>query len=169
LSNRNFSEKRQEEISHTRRNYMLRRRVMAVILGIGMAVWAMPAVADWATGGHEAHHPGAGEGKTEVRLTGEVIDAVCYVKMDMNGPKHVKCAESCVKQGAPLAILEAKTGQVYLVLPEGHGSPGEKVMPYLGKQVEVTGKVQAKGGLRGIVVEKVSEKQDIPLSLPRPR
>ena len=89
--------------------------------------------------------------------------------MDATGPQHVKCAESCVKQGVMLGILEAGTGQVYLILPEGHGSPSEKAMPYLGKQVEVTGKIQAKGGLRGIIVERISGKQDIPSSLPKPR
>ena len=48
---------------------MVKFKVIAVALGIG-AFWGMLALAQVGGGGHEAHHPGAGEGKTEVRLTG---------------------------------------------------------------------------------------------------
>lgn len=147
---------------------MVKFKVIAMALSIG-AFWGLLAFAQAGGGGHEAHHPGGKVEGSDVRITGEIVDVLCYVKMSATGPQHVKCAESCVKQGVMLGILQAGTGQVYLVFPEGHGNPNEKVMAYIGKQVEVTGQVQAKGGLRGIIVEKISEKQDIPFSLPRPR
>ena len=56
-----------------------------------------------------------------------------------------------------MGVLQTLTGHVYLILPEGHGNPNEKAMPYIGRQVEVVGKLHAKGGLKGIAAERISE------------
>ena len=88
-------------------------------------------------------------------MTGEVVDIVCYTRMDAKGPQHVKCAEYCAKQGSPLGFLDAATGQIYVIFPEGHGNPTVKVMGYIGKEVQVKGKVHSKAGLKGLHLENV--------------
>ena len=56
-----------------------------------------------------------------------------------------------------MGILEDKTGKVYMVFPQGHTNPNEKIMPYIGKRVKVVGEVHEKGGLRGITIAEITE------------
>ncbi|MDA0747463.1 MAG: hypothetical protein O2954_13165 [bacterium] len=121
---------------------------------IGLVLWTASA---WAEEGHEHGKQGHAQMQEEkAHIVGEVIDVVCYVRMDARGEKHIKCAEFCADKGSPLGILDEKSGQIYLVFPEGHGNPNEKVLSYIGKRVDVVGKVSTKGGLKGIAVETVS-------------
>lgn len=131
---------------------MLKLRLMALIglTFFGASVYAQEH-------DHSGHDHGATMKETQTHLVGEVIDVLCYLRMDAKGSKHIKCAEMCAKQGVPLGILNEKDNQIYLVFPEGHGNPNEKAMPFIGKRVEVMGKVDMKGGLKGITVEKISE------------
>jgi hypothetical protein len=101
-----------------------------------------------------AHDP---KGKSEVTLVGEVIDTVCYVHHESRGPDHAECARECAEEGIPLAILDEKTGQVYLSLPVDHSNPNSKLVAFIAKRVEVKGTAYTKGGLRGIHVQSVRE------------
>lgn len=101
-----------------------------------------------------AHDP-SGEGG--ITLVGEVIDTVCYVHHESRGPDHAECAKECAEEGIPLAILEEKTGQVYLSLPVDHSNPNSKLLEYIAKRVEVKGTAYTKGGLRGIHVQSIRE------------
>ena len=133
---------------------MFKRIITLAVVGLvffGSAVYAQD---------HSGHDHGDAMKESKAHLVGEVIDVVCYLRMDAKGPKHIKCAEMCAKQGIPLAILNEKDNQIYLVFPEGHGNPNEKAMPFIGKRVEVIGKVDMKGGLKGITVEKISEMKE---------
>ena len=129
-------------------------KFLALVAGIGLIFWGAPVSAET---GHGEHAHDTEMQKEEARIVGEVIDVVCYVRMDARGEKHIKCAEYCAQLGIPLGILEEKTGQIYLVFPEGHGNPNEKAVPFIGKKVEVVGKINTKGGLKGITVKKISE------------
>ena len=86
-----------------------------------------------------------------------MIGIVCYTRMDTKGTDHIPCAKYCTEEGSPLGLLDATTGQVYVLFPPGHGNPAEKVMAYIGKQVEVTGTVHIRGGLKGLTPVKISE------------
>ena len=131
---------------------MFIRNVNVVVLGICLTVWAMQAIA------HEGEEHGQkAKVKTDVQLTGEVIDIVCYTRHNSRGPKHVKCAKSCAALGIPMGILEAKTGEIYMVFPKGHSDPNEKILPYIGNQVKVVGTVHEKGGIKGITIKEISE------------
>jgi len=124
--------------------------LVALVVFMGSSVYAQEH-------DHSGHDHGDAVMEAKAHLVGEVIDVVCYLRMDAKGPKHIKCAEMCAKQGVPLGILNEKDNQIYLVFVEGHGNPNEKAMPFIGKRVEVMGKVDSKGGLKGITVEKISE------------
>ncbi|MCS6816822.1 MAG: hypothetical protein N0A16_05585 [Blastocatellia bacterium] len=91
----------------------------------------------------------------ETTIVGEVIDPVCYLSHGSTGKAHRRCAEYCVRQGIPLAILEEKTGRVYLSLPVDHSNPNAKLRDFIAERVKVTGVIYSKGGLTGIHVKRV--------------
>lgn len=101
-----------------------------------------------------AHDQG---GSRDVTLVGEVIDTVCYVSHESRGADHAECARECAEGGIPLAILEEKTGHVFLSLPVDHSNPNEKLLQFIAKRVEVKGTVFTKGGLKGVFVQSVRE------------
>ncbi len=91
----------------------------------------------------------------KVVLKGEVLDLACYVAHEAKGAGHKKCAEMCIKGGAPIGIL-TEDGKVYLCV-EDHKKPEpyEKLKGFAAEKVSVTGTVYNRGGLLGIVVEAV--------------
>lgn len=111
---------------------------LATIVGVGA----------WAQHAHQ-------ETGRETTIVGEVIDPVCYLSHGSTGKAHCRCAEYCVQQGIPLAILEEKTGRVYLSLPVDHSNPNAKLRDFIAEKVKVTGTVYSKGGLTGIHVKRV--------------
>ncbi len=74
-----------------------------------------------------------------VTIQGEVIDLSCYLAEGAHGAEHATCGIACLKNGEPPAILEEKTGKIYLVVTTDHSSPATKVLPFVAKTVEVTG------------------------------
>jgi hypothetical protein len=101
---------------------------------------------------HAHREPGASR---ETTIVGEVIDPVCYLSHGSTGKAHRRCAESCVQQGIPLAILEETSGRVYLSLPVDHSNPNAKLRAFIAEKVRVTGTIYSKGGLTGIHVKRV--------------
>ena len=95
--------------------------------------------------------------KENVTLVGQVIDPVCYIRHDTKGPEHKQCALYCAKQGITLGLLEDKTEKIYLAFPAEHGDPNEKLLDFVEEHVKVTGTVYSRGGLTGIVVEKIEK------------
>lgn len=91
----------------------------------------------------------------KVTLKGEVLDLACYVAQGAKGAEHKKCADACVKGGAPIGIL-TEDGKVYLCVEDHKKSePYEKLKGFAAEKVSVTGTVYNRGGLQGIVVEAV--------------
>jgi hypothetical protein len=91
-----------------------------------------------------------------ITLTGLVVDTGCYLSHDTKGEKHIKCATACAKAGVPLAILEEKTGTVYLPVAVDHKNPNDKLMTFIEKKVTVTGTLFEKGGVNGIGIKTVA-------------
>ena len=94
----------------------------------------------------------------EVTVTGEVVDVSCYLRHGDQGmgDAHKACAEACAKAGTPLGIL-TKDGKLYVsVLPDDHSKgPNAILMEHVAHQVEATGIVRTKAGIRGIMISKV--------------
>jgi len=96
----------------------------------------------------------AGDEKASV-VKGEVLDLSCYLGHGGMGEGHAGCAAKCIKGGAPVGLLGAD-GTVYVLFADhSDGSPYEKVKDLAGKQVEVTGAVASKSGMKGITVHGV--------------
>jgi predicted lipoprotein with Yx(FWY)xxD motif len=91
-------------------------------------------------------------------ITGTVVDTYCLVTMDMGGKSHKSCATTCVKNGAPLAIKEDKTGTVYLTA--GHEKnmtyASSGLEKYVEQRVTVRGTVYERDGLKMIVVDSAA-------------
>jgi hypothetical protein len=91
----------------------------------------------------------------KVTLKGEILDLACYVAGEKKGAEHKKCAEMCIKGGAPIGLL-TDDGKVYLLV-ENHQKPEpyEKCKEFAAEKVTVTGLLYQRGGLAGVVVEAV--------------
>lgn len=96
----------------------------------------------------------AGDQKT---LNGWVLDSACAMTKNLDKPVSRDCALACARNGSPLVILEDDGTIVWPVsdtMPAK--SQNEKLLPYAGKRVTVTGKMYSKGGSQAIVIENIS-------------
>ena len=102
-----------------------------------------------------------GKGKV-VNVTGEVIETQCYIT-GLTGPgkgiAHKECAIKSAKNGIPLAILEDKTGVVYLAGQTKKAQTGvnELLLPLVAEKVDVTGRLYEKGGMKFLLISKVEK------------
>lgn len=87
----------------------------------------------------------------EVAIKGEIIDSKCYLTgmMGGKGEEHKDCAIACIKGGLPVAILEEKTGKVYVVVPvKGQKGANEALLQYAAETVTLKGMFIEKGGTK---------------------
>jgi hypothetical protein len=89
-------------------------------------------------------------------VEGYVIDSACTYVKNLDKPISTECAKACAKGGSPLVIL-ATDGKIYLPIDEAMPatSQNEKLLPYAGEKVEVSGKIFNRGGSRAIVIESI--------------
>ncbi len=77
----------------------------------------------------------------EVTLKGEVVEISCYSKQGVakgTGAAHVACAIDCAKQGKPLGLLTDGDG-LFRFVGDYADNNSAKLIPFIGKQVEVKG------------------------------
>ncbi|MBI4428738.1 MAG: hypothetical protein HY562_06430 [Ignavibacteriales bacterium] len=87
----------------------------------------------------------------EATIKGEIIDSKCYLTgmMGGKGEDHKDCAIACMKGGLPVAILEEKTGKVYVVVPaKGQKGANEALVQYAAETVTLKGMFIEKGGTK---------------------
>ena len=89
-------------------------------------------------------------------IKGYVLDSACAFTKGLKKPVSKDCAVACAKAGSPLAIL-GDDGTLYLPISDATPPTGqnEKLLPFAGEKVSVTGKVFASGGSHAIVIEKI--------------
>ena len=103
-------------------------------------------------------------GKKNVVIEGLVRDVAC----PMQNPKstatnfNLECAVACAKSGSPLIIL-TREGNSYFPISDQMPDPDqrEKLMPFVGKFVRVTGTVFQRNGTRVIVIQTINELKDV--------
>ena len=97
----------------------------------------------------------AAEQKT---VTGWVLDSACAITKGLKKPISAECAVACAKKGSPLVILE-DNGTIFWPIADTMPAEGqnERLLPFAGKRVTVTGKTYKQGGSNSIVIEKVAE------------
>lgn len=88
-------------------------------------------------------------------ILSEPVDPACYMSQGLKGESHKACAMACHKAGQSLALL-SDDGSLFFTIEGSPGtSPDERLVPFIGSKVKVTGKVFESGGAKGMVVEKV--------------
>ena len=98
----------------------------------------------------------------QITVIGEVVESQCYIT-GLNGPgkgiAHKECALKCAKGGIPLSILEDKTGKLYLAGQSKKAMAGanDLLIPFIAEKVKVTGRVFEKGGMKMLLISKVSK------------
>src|SRR5215210_1150161 len=102
---------------------------MKTVLGTAAAVLlaTSPLMAQESQGDKESH--AAGETK---KLSGEVVDMVCYVDHGATGEKHADCAKKCINGGLPVG-LKADDGKTYLIVGQ-HTSMNKEHAQYAAKK-----------------------------------
>ncbi len=98
--------------------------------------------------------PNAGKSQT---VTGWVLDSACAFTKQLEKPISRECALACARKGSPLVILQ-DDGTIYWPIAESTPAAGqnERLLPYAGKRVTATGKVYARGGSQGLVIENLA-------------
>ena len=106
---------------------------------------------------HEDHHAAAktsatASAKTQATITGEIVDTGCYLGSGERGTKHQQCAQLCIRKGMPMGLLTS-AGDLYLVVPPHSKTEAyKKVQGWAGLDVEVTGTVMERNGMKSIEV-----------------
>ncbi|MEY4070838.1 MAG: hypothetical protein RL721_1452 [Candidatus Eisenbacteria bacterium] len=136
------------------------KRVLAVLAATSLLV---AAVAFARSGDqhdhsdHSGHNHGPKTSTTKASSwTGEILDAGCFLGHNAQGPKHTSCALKCIANGMPMMLL-LKDGSAVLLTPPHEGTEGyEQAKDMAGKKVTITGKLQERGGVKGIEVATVA-------------
>lgn len=96
-------------------------------------------------------------GAEQQRVNGWVLDSACALTKGLDKPISRDCALACARNGSPLVILEDNGTIVWPVSDTTPAkSQNEKLLPYAGKRVTVTGKLYSKGGSQAIVMQNIS-------------
>ncbi|HUI40611.1 MAG TPA: hypothetical protein VL523_01465 [Terriglobia bacterium] len=135
------------------------RSVVSLIL----AAAALGLVVSRAAGDQQAPQskPTAGQvrvskGGLITTVKGYVIDSSCTFRNHLKKPVSAECAVKCAKAGSPL-VIQTADGVIYWPISADMPatSQNDKLMPYAGRMVTVTGTPYTKGGSRAIVIEKI--------------
>ncbi len=99
---------------------------------------------------------GAAE-QASVTVKGEIVDLACYLDHGARGEGHRMCAQTCLKNGEPMGLLTAD-GTVYLLMaPHDDATAFEQAKTLAADQVQVTGPVAEKAGIKAISVTQVKK------------
>ena len=94
-------------------------------------------------------------------LRGYVRDLACLMKFNEALKPTNDCAIMCARAGSPLVVITEK-GDIYTPISESipDTSEREKLMPFVGSYVEVSGDVYKRAGMRAIVIRKITKIED---------
>jgi hypothetical protein len=98
------------------------------------------------------------EGGTTKTVTGWVLDSACAYTKGLTKPISRDCALDCARKGSPLVILQ-DDGAIFLPISDVMPAVGqnERLMPFAGKRVTVSGKAYTRAGSNAMVIEKIAE------------
>jgi len=139
---------------------------------MALAIAGVAAVAGLAVYLHaQKDQPTAAVGDTDTGvpmvIEGLVRDVACPMQNHKSNATNfnLKCALACAKSGSPLIIL-TRNDEIYFPMSDVMPDPSqrEKLMPFVGKFVRVTGTVYRRNGTRTIVIKEMDELKDVKLN-----
>jgi len=127
------------------------KKLLALVTILGLVIAAGAFAAEKTK---DAGHSTAGMKATT--MTGEILDAGCYVAHGAMGAKHAECALKCAANGMPLMIM-GKDGKAILLTPNhDNPDPYEQLKKLAGSSATVTGTMAERGGVKAIDVTAVA-------------
>src|SRR5258708_29321745 len=98
----------------------------------------------------------AEESTKTTTVKGYVLDSACAFTKSLKKPVSSECAIACAKNGSPLVIL-SPAGTIYWPIADTtpSSSQNDKLLPFAGQKVTVSGKVFQRGGSTAIVISKI--------------
>ena len=81
--------------------------------------------------------------KTDISLSGEIIDPKCYfgVMKPGEGKIHKSCAIRCISGGIPPMLkIKGNQNRYYILLDESGKAINKQVLPYVAEQISISGK-----------------------------
>lgn len=89
-------------------------------------------------------------------VKGYVLDSACAFTKGLKKPISADCATACAKAGSPLVVL-TPAGAIYWPIADTtpSSSQNDKLLPFAGQNVTVTGKIFERGGSKAIVISKI--------------
>lgn len=115
----------------------LRSLSVALALGAGLAFLPSFSFAE------DAATPVSG---SDLTVTGEIIDLVCYTDHGAMGEKHADCARKCIASGLPVGI-KAEDGSVYILSGE-HKPANAELTEHAAKTITIKGKFVTRDGIK---------------------
>jgi hypothetical protein len=101
-----------------------------------------------------------------VTIQGLVRDLACPIQNKKASARvfNLKCAQDCAKLGSPLIVL-TDDGTLYTPISESMPDKDqrERLMPFVGKYVRVTGPVFERNGTHAIAIQTIEELKNVPL------
>ena len=98
------------------------------------------------------------DGVEKKLISGEVVCLTAYMMKDLHGEEgHDAGVFQVEKLGLPLAIVEEKTGDVYVAVWKGPRSAKDKLLPLMSMKVNAQGPVYERGGVKLIEIQVVAE------------
>jgi len=101
-------------------------------------------------------------------IEGLVRDIACAVqnKQATATVFNLKCAQDCARLGSPLIVL-TPDGTLYTPISESipDHDQRQRLMPFLGKYVRVTGPVFERNGTHAIAIREIEEVKNMPLKM----
>lgn len=101
----------------------------------------------------------------EVTMTGRIVDVYCAMTGDMASADHAKCTRECIMSGVP-AALETEMGIV--LLGKGNKGATKLLVPLAYQEVEVSGRLFEKDGLKYLDIGKINATTNASDALERP-
>jgi hypothetical protein len=94
-------------------------------------------------------------------LRGYIRDLACLMKFNEALKPTNDCAITCARAGSPLVVITGK-GDIYTPISESipDTSQREKLIPFVGSYVEVSGDVYKRAGISAIVIQKITKIED---------
>lgn len=106
--------------------------------------------------------------ESKATIEGLVRDIACPIQNPQATATHLsmKCLLACARNGSPLVIL-TKDGDLYIPISEKMPDTDQrqKLMPFLGKYVTVSGTVYERNGTKAIVIREINEVKGVPLKI----
>ena len=93
-----------------------------------------------------------------VTVRGYVRDVACLMKYDRALKPTNECALMCARAGSPLVVV-TKKGTIFTPISESipDSSQRERLMPFVGSYVEITGELFQRSGIKAIVIEGIKQ------------